>query len=102
MLGGNVFSPSSKNPLAKDAIPRNTDRLVLNQGQSPTCGHNSCAMVLDTLGKPVNVESLPYYFSMCLDPSSLWLTALFHSQYWVFLIYFLAPNLLHLPILKIL
>ena len=53
MLGGNVFSPSSKNPLAKDAIPRNTDRLVLNQGQSPTCGHNSCAMVLDTLGKPV-------------------------------------------------
>lgn len=58
MLGGNVFSPSSKNPLAKDAIPRNTDRLVLNQGQSPTCGHNSCAMVLDTLGKPVNVESL--------------------------------------------
>nr|WP_119690833.1 cysteine peptidase family C39 domain-containing protein [Acinetobacter sp. UGAL515B_02] len=58
MLGGNVFSPSSKNPLAKDAIPRNTDRLVLDQGQSPTCGHNSCAMVLDTLGKPVNVESL--------------------------------------------
>ena len=32
MLGGNVFSPSSKNPLAKDAIPRNKDRLVLKQG----------------------------------------------------------------------
>lgn len=55
---GNIFSPSSKNPLAKDAISRNTDRLVLSQGKEPTCGHNSCAMVLDTLGKPVNVESL--------------------------------------------
>ena len=55
---GNIFSPSSKNPLAKDAISRNTDRLVLSQGNAPTCGHNSCAMVLDTLGKPVNVESL--------------------------------------------
>jgi ABC-type bacteriocin/lantibiotic exporter with double-glycine peptidase domain len=28
------------------------------EGKEPTCGHNSCAMVLDTLGKPVNVESL--------------------------------------------
>ncbi|GEM_PF-5487951 len=55
---GNVFSPSSKNPLAKDALPRNTDRLVLNQGKEPTCGHNSCAMVLDTLGKPVDVAPL--------------------------------------------
>lgn len=58
ILGGNVFSPSSKNPLAKDAIKRNTDRLVLNQGNVPTCGHNSCAMVMDTLGKPVDLNSL--------------------------------------------
>ncbi|WP_227541451.1 MULTISPECIES: cysteine peptidase family C39 domain-containing protein [Acinetobacter] len=67
MLGGNVFSPSSKNPLAKDAIPRNTDRLVLNQGQSPTCGHNSCAMVLDTLGKPVNVDQLMQKYGYKID-----------------------------------
>ncbi|QNX49862.1 hemagglutinin repeat-containing protein [Acinetobacter seifertii] len=58
ILGGNVFSPSSKNPLAKDAIKRNTDRLVLNQGNVPTCGHNSCAMVMDTLGKPVDIDMI--------------------------------------------
>lgn len=45
--------------MGDETDPRqNTGRLVLNQGQSLTCGHNSCAMVLDTLGKPVNVESL--------------------------------------------
>jgi len=46
------------NPLLDDAIPRNGDRLVLDQGAVPTCGHNSCGMVLDTLGKPVDVEAL--------------------------------------------
>ncbi|MGL4283696.1 MAG: hemagglutinin repeat-containing protein, partial [Eubacterium aggregans] len=47
-----------KNPLLEDAIPRNGDRLVVNQGNNPTCGHNSCGMVLDTMGKQVDIESL--------------------------------------------
>ncbi|MEE1880863.1 filamentous hemagglutinin N-terminal domain-containing protein [Pseudomonas soli] len=47
-----------RNPLSKDAITRNGERLVVNQGQNPTCGHNSCGMVLDTLGKKVDIDSL--------------------------------------------
>ncbi|MFW1775337.1 hemagglutinin repeat-containing protein, partial [Acinetobacter seifertii] len=47
-----------KNPLKSDAISRETKRLLVSQGNVPTCGHNSCVMVLDTLNKPVNVESL--------------------------------------------
>ena len=47
-----------KNPLIADAISRNGDRLVLNQGAAPTCGANSCGMVLDTIGKPVDVAAL--------------------------------------------
>jgi len=34
------------------------DRLVVNQGPTSTCGHNSRGMVLDTLGKEVDVGSL--------------------------------------------
>jgi hypothetical protein len=49
---------ASSNPLLADSTPRNTDRLVLNQGKTPTCGHNSCGMVLDTLGKEVDVSAL--------------------------------------------
>lgn len=49
---------AGKNPLLADAIARDGDRLVLNQGNVPTCGHNACGMVLDTLGKPVDVGSL--------------------------------------------
>lgn len=49
---------SPKNPLLADAIPRYGDRLVLNQGSVPTCGHNSCSMVLDTLGNPVDPVKL--------------------------------------------
>ncbi|EPD1271228.1 cysteine peptidase family C39 domain-containing protein [Escherichia coli] len=37
------------NPLST-SIVRNGDRLVLNQGHLPTCGPNSCAMVMNTSG----------------------------------------------------
>ncbi|WP_438918195.1 hemagglutinin repeat-containing protein [Kosakonia cowanii] len=37
------------NPLST-SIVRNGERLVLNQGSLPTCGPNSCAMVMNTLG----------------------------------------------------
>ncbi|WP_428036073.1 cysteine peptidase family C39 domain-containing protein [Amphritea sp.] len=40
------------------SIPRNGDRLVLNQGQLPTCGPNSCAMVLDSSGKTYDLNKL--------------------------------------------
>ena len=39
-------------------MPRNGSRLVLNQGNAPTCAPTSCGMVLNTLGKSVNVHSL--------------------------------------------
>ncbi|AWH88632.1 DUF637 domain-containing protein [Limnobaculum parvum] len=59
---GNVLDTAgmstSRHPLLDDAIPRNGDRLVVNQGVSPTCGHNTCGMVLDTLGKPVDIIGL--------------------------------------------
>ncbi|ELZ5938659.1 hypothetical protein U0L13_000820 [Providencia stuartii] len=52
-------SPSgTKHPLLDDAIPRNGDRAIVNQGVLPTCGHNSYGMVLDTMGKPVNIVDL--------------------------------------------
>lgn len=40
------------------SAPRNGSRLVLNQGLFPTCGPNSCAMLLDTMGKPVDITKL--------------------------------------------
>jgi filamentous hemagglutinin len=40
-----VAAEIAKNPLPDDAITRNGDRLVVNQGYVPTCGHNSCGMV---------------------------------------------------------
>jgi len=47
------------NPLLADALPRNGDRAVYGQGEGTvTCGHNSCGMVLDTMGKPVDVGDL--------------------------------------------
>ncbi|MBX9347519.1 VENN motif pre-toxin domain-containing protein, partial [Chromobacterium vaccinii] len=48
----------SIHPLLSDSIKRAGDRLVVNQGPYPTCGANSCAMVLDTMGKPVVIQSL--------------------------------------------
>ncbi|WP_420852908.1 hemagglutinin repeat-containing protein [Siccibacter turicensis] len=48
----------SRHPLLDDALPRNGDRTVVNQGTLPTCGHNSCGMVLDTMGKPVDIVNL--------------------------------------------
>ncbi|HEX5687633.1 MAG TPA: cysteine peptidase family C39 domain-containing protein [Ideonella sp.] len=47
-----------KHPLTGDSIPRNSDRLVVSQGRLPTCGANSCVMVLDTHGKTVDVGVL--------------------------------------------
>lgn len=55
---GEVAGTGARNPLLDDAIPRGGDRLVLNQGSVPTCGHNSCGMVLNTLGKEVDVGTL--------------------------------------------
>lgn len=51
-------TPSS-NPIEDDFIPRNGDRSVTGQGQGTvTCGNHSCGMMLDTMGKPVEVENL--------------------------------------------
>ncbi|WPN98504.1 DUF637 domain-containing protein [Pseudomonas sp. MUP55] len=47
-----------KNPLLDDSLPRSGDRLVVNQGPVPTCGHNSCGMVLDTMGHKVDIGNL--------------------------------------------
>ncbi|WAH59582.1 filamentous hemagglutinin N-terminal domain-containing protein [Pseudomonas silvicola] len=55
---GEVAGTGARNPLLDDAIPRGGDRLVVNQGAVPTCGHNSCGMVLNTLGKEVDVGTL--------------------------------------------
>nr|WP_258079545.1 VENN motif pre-toxin domain-containing protein [Xanthomonas arboricola] len=52
------IAAGGKNPLVSTSIPRNGDRLLLNQGSTPTCGHNSCGMVLNTLGKEVDIDSL--------------------------------------------
>ncbi|WP_276312244.1 hemagglutinin repeat-containing protein [Variovorax guangxiensis] len=54
----NAAATAAKNPLLVDSIPRNGNRLVLDQGMAPTCGHNSCGMVLDTLGNSVDVAKL--------------------------------------------
>jgi hypothetical protein len=50
---GNV-GLGAEHPLAADALPRNGNRQVVNQGNAPTCTQNSCAMVLDTLGRRVD------------------------------------------------
>jgi hypothetical protein len=47
-----------RHPLNSDAIPRAGSRPLVNQGNAPTCGHNSCGMVLNSLGKPVDVATL--------------------------------------------
>ncbi|MDK1397491.1 hemagglutinin repeat-containing protein [Pseudomonas protegens] len=54
---GETVGEASKNPLLADSISRNGDRLVVKQ-IGPTCGHNSCGMVLNTLGKEVDVGVL--------------------------------------------
>jgi hypothetical protein len=50
---GNV-GLGADHPLAADALPRNGNRQVVNQGNAPTCTQNSCAMVLDSLGRRVD------------------------------------------------
>ncbi len=47
-----VGVPGSTSP------PRNGDRLVLNQGNLPTCGPTSCAMVLDSAGQKFDLGGL--------------------------------------------
>lgn len=44
--------------LLDNAITRNGDRLVVNQGQLPMRGHNSCGTVLDFMGKEIDIETL--------------------------------------------
>ena len=46
---GNPFSTS---------IPRAGDRIVINQGQLPTCGPTSCAMVLNSAGIEVDLRAV--------------------------------------------
>ncbi len=53
-----VAGTGARNPLLDDAIPRGGDRLIVDQGPMPTCGHNSCGMVLNTLGKEVDIDTL--------------------------------------------
>lgn len=48
----------ASHPLLKDSMPRQGDRLLLNQGPYPTCGHTSCAMVLDTTGNSADLPSM--------------------------------------------
>ncbi|KAA1183184.1 DUF637 domain-containing protein, partial [Photorhabdus heterorhabditis] len=55
--GQNVGNLEPGNP-ASTSIPRNGDRLVLNQGQLPTCGPNSCAMIMDTAGLKYDLGKL--------------------------------------------
>ncbi|WP_256662999.1 hemagglutinin repeat-containing protein [Pseudomonas sp. 91RF] len=55
---GEAAGGGPKHPLLDDSIKRDGDRLVVNQGPFPTCGHNSCGMVLDTLGREVDIASL--------------------------------------------
>jgi hypothetical protein len=43
---------------ASVSLPRNGDRLTLNQGTLPTCGPTSCAMVLDTAGRQFDLGAL--------------------------------------------
>ncbi len=68
--GGTVVSevtPDNDNSLVGElepgnprssSIPRDGDRLVLDQGRLPTCGPNSCAMVLDSSGKKFDLNKL--------------------------------------------
>ncbi|WLI27789.1 hypothetical protein PSH61_18435 [Pseudomonas rhodesiae] len=62
---GEVAGTGARNPLLDDAIARGGDRQVVNQESVPTCGHNSCGMVLNTLGKEVDVGT----FIQKLPPS---------------------------------
>jgi len=39
-------------------LPRDGRRTVFDQGKAPTCGPVSCGMVLDTLGRPVDLAQL--------------------------------------------
>lgn len=52
-----VGSLEPGNP-ASTSIIRNGERLVLNQGNLPTCGANSCAMVLDSAGSKYDLSKL--------------------------------------------
>ncbi|MDO5693066.1 MAG: cysteine peptidase family C39 domain-containing protein, partial [Pseudomonadota bacterium] len=55
--GSAVGNLEPGNPLST-SIPRAGDRVVLNQGQLPTCGPTSCGMVLNTAGIEVDVGVL--------------------------------------------
>ncbi|PPU84024.1 hypothetical protein XsacCFBP4641_05955 [Xanthomonas sacchari] len=50
-----TLEPSNPNSIS---LKRNGDRLTIDQGSTPTCGPTSCAMVLDTAGRPVNLKQL--------------------------------------------
>ncbi|QTJ31229.1 cysteine peptidase family C39 domain-containing protein [Xanthomonas citri] len=44
--------------LNSTSLARNSDRLVIDQGSFPTCGSTSCAMILDSAGKPFELSAL--------------------------------------------
>ncbi|NWD72287.1 hypothetical protein HX870_32255 [Pseudomonas gingeri] len=56
MTPEDIAGTGARNPLLEDAILRSGDRLVVNQGPVPTCGHNSCGMGLDIVCKEVDIE----------------------------------------------
>ncbi|PKO77885.1 MAG: hypothetical protein CVU21_05590 [Betaproteobacteria bacterium HGW-Betaproteobacteria-15] len=45
------------NPLST-SIPRTGDRILINQGQLPTCGPTSCGMVLNSVGIEVDIGTV--------------------------------------------
>lgn len=52
---------AAKSPFVFDEagqLARNGNRIVLNQGNTPTCAPTSCGMILDTLGHPVDLAAL--------------------------------------------
>jgi|GEM_PF-4072816 len=55
----NPFELGSKNPFnAAGQMKRDGTRLLLNQGNTPTCAVYSCGMALDTMGRPVDMSTL--------------------------------------------
>ncbi|MDH2274502.1 cysteine peptidase family C39 domain-containing protein [Moraxella porci] len=61
VIAGRSSAEIQQHPLLGTSLPRYGDRLVVNQGRTPTCGHHSCAMMLDTMGKTVDPATLVAY-----------------------------------------
>ncbi|WP_237398869.1 cysteine peptidase family C39 domain-containing protein [Stenotrophomonas maltophilia] len=55
---GDVIGKLEPGNPSSSSLPRFGDRLLIDQGQLPTCGPTSCAMVLDTAGKKVDLGAI--------------------------------------------